>query len=72
MRAEGAAIGERAAGAARPGAAEDGGATVAPAPGPRQGSAWRSLFRFRARTRPDIELWVGILAFALVLGAGCW
>jgi NitT/TauT family transport system permease protein len=40
----------------------------AAAPRSREGSPWRGLFRFRARTRPDVELWVGIGAFALVLG----
>jgi peptidoglycan/xylan/chitin deacetylase (PgdA/CDA1 family) len=28
----------------------------------RQHSPWRDLFVFRARTRPDIEIWVGIAA----------
>jgi NitT/TauT family transport system permease protein len=35
----------------------------------RQSSPWRDLFVFRARTRPDIEVWVGIIAFVVVLGA---
>ena len=62
-----AAVRDRAA-ATRPSATDDRAATLA-APIPRQGSPWRNLFRFRARTRPDIELWVGIGAFAIVLGA---
>jgi NitT/TauT family transport system permease protein len=62
MRAVDAALRDRAA-------AEDRGGTAAAAPAPRQDSPWRDLFRFRARTRPDIELWVGIGAFAVVLGA---
>jgi NitT/TauT family transport system permease protein len=32
-------------------------------------SPWRDLFRFRAHARPELELWVGIGAFAVVLGA---
>ena len=36
---------------------------------PRQASPWRDLFRFRVPARPDIEVWVGIAAFATVLGA---
>jgi NitT/TauT family transport system permease protein len=36
---------------------------------PRQASPWRDLFRFRAQTRPEIEFWVGVLAFAVVVGA---
>jgi NitT/TauT family transport system permease protein len=35
----------------------------------RPASPWRELWRFRARVRPDIELWVGAGAFAVVLGA---
>jgi NitT/TauT family transport system permease protein len=35
----------------------------------RQAGAWRDLFRFRVPARPDIEVWVGIVAFATVLGA---
>jgi NitT/TauT family transport system permease protein len=35
----------------------------------RQSSPWRDLFGFRARTRPDIEVWVGIIALVVVLGA---
>jgi NitT/TauT family transport system permease protein len=35
----------------------------------RQSSPWRDLFVFRARTRPDTEVWVGIIAFVVVLGA---
>jgi NitT/TauT family transport system permease protein len=68
MRAVGAAIREWAATATKPSAADGRGGTVASAPTPRQGSPWRNLFRFRARARPDIELWVGIGAFAVVLG----
>ena len=69
MRAVSAAIRDRAAAATRPSAVDDRGGAVAAAPPPRQGSPWRNLFRFRAPTRPDIELWVGIGAFAVVLGA---
>jgi NitT/TauT family transport system permease protein len=36
---------------------------------PRQAAPWRDLFRFRVAARPDIEVWVGIVAFATVLGA---
>jgi NitT/TauT family transport system permease protein len=32
-------------------------------------SPWRDLFVFRATTRPDIEVWVGIAAFVVVIGA---
>jgi NitT/TauT family transport system permease protein len=63
-----AAIRDRAAAATRPSAADYRGGAVA-APAARQGSPWRNLFRFRASTRPDVELWVGIGAFAVVLGA---
>ena len=46
------------------------GAAQIPAAAPsRQAAPWRDLFRFRAPTRPDIEVWVGIAAFASVLGA---
>ena len=34
-----------------------------------QASPWRDLFRFRAPTRPDIEVWVGIVAFVVVIAA---
>jgi NitT/TauT family transport system permease protein len=63
MRAVGAALRSRAASAA------DGPTPAASAPMRRQGSAWRDLFGFRAGVRPEIELWVGIGAFAAVLGA---
>jgi NitT/TauT family transport system permease protein len=36
---------------------------------PRQAGPWRDLCRFRAGVRPDIEVWVGIGAFATVLAA---
>ena len=36
---------------------------------PRQAKPWRDLFVFRARTRPDVEVWVGIAAFVVVIGA---
>ena len=36
--------------------------------GSRPASPWRDLLRFRARVRPDVEVWVGIAAFGLVLG----
>ena len=43
---------------------------TAPAPATaRQPSPWRDLFRFRARTRPDVEVWVGIAAFVTVIAA---
>ena len=35
----------------------------------RQASPWRDLFRFRAATRPDVEVWVGIVAFVVVVAA---
>jgi len=44
------------------------GAGAAPPAAPRQASPWRDLFRFRAGTRPDIEVWVGIVAFVSVIG----
>ena len=40
-----------------------------PAVAARQNNPWRDLFVFRARTRPDIEIWVGIAAFVVVIGA---
>jgi NitT/TauT family transport system permease protein len=42
---------------------------VPPVEGPRPAGPWRNLFRFRTPTRPDIEVWVGIAAFATVLAA---
>jgi NitT/TauT family transport system permease protein len=51
------------------GAARDDGSVPLAAPAPRRSSPRGNLFRFRARARPDIELWVGIGAFAVVLGA---
>lgn len=52
--------------APRPGA----GAARAPAAAQaRPSSPWRDLFGFRTRARPDIEVWVGIVAFVAVLGA---
>jgi NitT/TauT family transport system permease protein len=69
MRPVEAAIRDRAATATKPGARDRGVGTVGSAPTPRQGNAWRGLFRFRMPVRPDIELWVGIGAFAIVLGA---
>jgi NitT/TauT family transport system permease protein len=44
----------------------------APAPSAaaaRPTGPWRDLFVFRAVTRPDVEVWVGIAAFVVVLGA---
>ena len=35
----------------------------------RQASPWRDLFRFRAQARPDVEVWVGIVAFVVVIAA---
>ena len=69
MRAVGAAVRDRAATATKPGAADGRGRTVASAPTPRQGNPWRNLFRFRTPVRSDIELWVGVGAFAVVIGA---
>ena len=69
MRAVGTALRERATGGSRRAAADDGSSALASAAPPREASPWRDLVRFRARARPDIELWVGIGAFALVLGA---
>jgi NitT/TauT family transport system permease protein len=40
-----------------------------PAAAVPQASPWRDLFRFRAQTRPDVEVWVGIGAFIVVIGA---
>jgi NitT/TauT family transport system permease protein len=60
------------AGALRPGltrATERPSAAGRAPPAARQSSPWRDLFVFRARTRPDIEVWVGIIAFVVVLGA---
>jgi NitT/TauT family transport system permease protein len=53
--------------AAQRSAAETGG--VSPGTAPRPGRPWRDLFRFRAPARPDLELWVGLAAFASVLVA---
>jgi NitT/TauT family transport system permease protein len=58
---------DRVAGAAQVPAAEASGAP--PGVAPRRTSGWRDLFRFRAPARPDLELWVGITAFASVLAA---
>jgi NitT/TauT family transport system permease protein len=68
MRPVGAAVRDRPATATKP-SAPDGRRTVNSAQAPRHGDPWRSLFRFRTPVRTDIELWVGIGAFALVLGA---
>ncbi|HLT01480.1 MAG TPA: hypothetical protein VK001_04845, partial [Geminicoccaceae bacterium] len=35
----------------------------------RQTGPWRDLLVFRARARPDIEVWVGVAGFIVVLGA---
>jgi NitT/TauT family transport system permease protein len=40
-----------------------------PAAAPRQAGPWRDLFRFRTQTRPDVEVWVGIVAFVVVIAA---
>jgi NitT/TauT family transport system permease protein len=69
MRPVEAAFRDRAASAMKAGACGDEGGTVGSAPMRREDSAWRRLFRFRTPVRPDIELWVGIGAFAIVLGA---
>jgi NitT/TauT family transport system permease protein len=65
-----------AVGAARPGLATASkpdlardGCPAPPAAAARQTNAWRDLFVFRAPARPDIEIWVGIAAFAVVTGA---
>jgi NitT/TauT family transport system permease protein len=63
------ALRDRTAPGTRPGSRNDGGGTIGAVPRPRQVGVWRRLFRFRTPVRPDIELWVGIGAFALVLGA---
>ena len=60
------------AGALRPGltrATERPSAAGRAPPAARQSRPRRDLFVFRARTRPDIEVWVGIIAFVVVLGA---
>jgi NitT/TauT family transport system permease protein len=58
---------DRVVGAAKRSAAEAGGAP--PGVAPRAAKPWRELFRFRALARPDLELWVGVAAFATVLAA---
>jgi NitT/TauT family transport system permease protein len=40
-----------------------------PAAAPRQASPWHDLFRFRTQTRPDVEVWVAIVAFVVVIAA---
>jgi NitT/TauT family transport system permease protein len=45
------------------------GAGRTPSAAARQASPWRDLFVFRAGTRPDVEVWVGIAAFVVVIGA---
>jgi NitT/TauT family transport system permease protein len=44
-----------------------GGARALSAAPARQTNPWRDLFVFRAHTRPDIEIWVGIAAFVIVI-----
>jgi NitT/TauT family transport system permease protein len=42
---------------------------IAPLPArSAHGSAWRELLRFRGAARSDLELWIGVAAFAAVLG----
>jgi len=53
----------------RPGAGAGRPPRTASAAAPRQANPWRDLFVFRARTRPDVEVWVGIAAFVVVIGA---
>jgi NitT/TauT family transport system permease protein len=66
MRASGPAARGAVATASKGSAA--GGAERSPA-GLRQASPWRDLFRFRAPGRPDVEVWVGIAAFVVVIAA---
>jgi NitT/TauT family transport system permease protein len=40
-----------------------------PAAAPGRASPWHDLFRFRTQTRPDVEVWVGIVAFVVVIVA---
>jgi NitT/TauT family transport system permease protein len=42
---------------------------ASPTAAPRQANPWRDLFVFRGSTRPDVEVWVGIAAFVVVIGA---
>jgi NitT/TauT family transport system permease protein len=51
------------------GSTAEAGARAPPAATPRQARPWRDLFRFRARTRPDVEVRVGIAAFIIVVAA---
>ena len=46
-----------------------GAAQIPAAASSRQAAPWRDPFRFRAPARPDIEIWVGVAAFASVLAA---
>jgi NitT/TauT family transport system permease protein len=66
------AVGEARSGLAAATKPTASGGRRARAPSPaaaRQSNPWRDLFVFRARTRPDIEIWVGIAAFVVVIGA---
>ena len=60
-------------GAVRPAVATVAGRSPAPRRTPattaRQTGPWRDLLVFRARARPDIEVWVGVAGFVVVLGA---
>jgi NitT/TauT family transport system permease protein len=68
VRAVGPDVRDPVATASKRAAAEAGaGAGAAPPAAPRPASPWRDLFRFRARTRSDVEVWVGILAFVIVI-----
>lgn len=55
--------------AKRPTGGAGSGARAPATAAPRQASPWRDLFVFRASTRPDVEVWVGIAAFVVVIGA---
>ncbi|MGH3469002.1 MAG: ABC transporter permease [Thermocrispum sp.] len=70
MRALEPDVRDRVTTASKGSAAQAGAATGGtPAVAPRQASPWRDLFRFRARTRSDVEVWVGIIAFIIVIAA---
>jgi NitT/TauT family transport system permease protein len=60
---------EEASGAGPTAAERGSGARTAAVGAPRRTGPWRALFRFRTPTRPDIEVWIGIAAFAAVLAA---
>jgi NitT/TauT family transport system permease protein len=47
--------------------ADEGESGTSRPPATRRRAAWRELFGFRARARADLEVWIGIGAFAVVL-----